>query len=402
MSDSPMFPTGYGQVTRNLLNRFKKANIDTHCFGMQLGGMTLHWGKVGNIYLDFPVYHSIHNNENWGSKGSLVYWNNLIKPDIQAFLCDSFMIGHLFSNKFEEKDKMVKKFCEADKLKGKKLFYFPLDSHEVYEAAKPVIKGMDILVAMSKHGRRTLKKDMGLDSHYIPHGFDPLVYRPLPDSIINPIRKQNKWEDKFVVGCVSRNQGRKMLPFLIDAFKEFSEGKPDAILFFHCFPNEQGAGGHNLAQYAKKLGINKKVIFSGTPSPYIGVPESQINIIYNAMDMHVLPTSGEGFGLPLIESMACGVPNIMSDCTTARELIRNHGEIIKLSAKMHGEHNTLRAIIDTKDLVKKMDKIYYSKKLREKYSQEGRKFVLKNYTWDKVVRGWLELFEFGEIKEKFI
>ena len=399
-SDHPILPTGYAQVTRNLLNQFKKANIETHCLGFQLGGATIHWSKIDNVYLDFPIYNPVFLGENYGDKGSIVHWSKIIKPDIVAFLCDSFMIKHLFDPKYkEEKDKIIK-YMEKDNVVGKRLFYFPFDSQDVYTEAKPVIENMDILVSMSKFGRDVLKKGTGKDCFYIPHGVDSAIYRPLPPSIVDPIKKENGWEKKFIVGCVSRNQSRKQMTRAIDAFKIFAENKKDVVLFMHCHPKDPA--GNDLIDYINKVGMKDKVVFSGMVSPFIGVPQSQVNLIYNCMDIHILATSGEGFGLTIAESMACGVPNVCTDYTTARELIEGHGELAKVITFVSGDKNTDRAFVDVNDMAKKMDKLYYNEKLRKRYSEVGRRFILDNYTWDRVVRAWLELFEWGEIKEKFI
>lgn len=43
--------------------------------------------------------------------------------------------------------------------------------------------------------------------------------------------------------------------------------------------------------------------------------------IYNMMDVHALPTGGEGFGIPTVEAMACGVPNVITNYTTGYELV---------------------------------------------------------------------------------
>jgi len=351
------------------------------------------------MYLDFPIYHPAFLGENYGDKGSIVYWNNNIKPDITAFLCDSFMIKHLFDVKYkEEGDKLVKYF-EKDKLVGKKLFYFPFDSQDVYTEARPVVEGMDIRVAMSKFGQKILKEQTGLDSFYIPHGVDTNIYRPLPKSIIEMIKKENNWDKKFVVGCVARNQSRKQLTRLIEAFKIFAENKDDVVLFMHTHPHDPA--GNNLVDFSKKIKIENKIVYSGMVSPFLGVPQSQMNVVYNCMDIHVLPTTGEGFGLPIIESMSCGVPNLCTEYTTAKELLEGHGEMAKITTFVSGDKNTDRAFVDIEDLAKKMDKLYYDKNLRERYSVDGRKFVLDNFNWEKVVRAWLELFEWGEIKEKF-
>ena len=43
--------------------------------------------------------------------------------------------------------------------------------------------------------------------------------------------------------------------------------------------------------------------------------------LYNCMDVFVLPTAGEGFGIPTVEAMACGVPICVTNYTTGYELI---------------------------------------------------------------------------------
>jgi len=399
-SDHPVIPTGYGQVTRNLLFNFKKSGIDTHCFGFQGFGQTINNMTINNEIVNYPVYSQLAFGENYGDKGSIVFWENQLKPDVTAFLCDSFMIKHLTDERIDKnKDGKSEIVKWINGIKSKKLIYFPFDSDTVYEDAKPIQEAMDIRVAMSKYSQKVLKKDTGLDSFYIPHGCDTSIFRPLNKDKIADVRKQNKWEDKFVVGCVARNQTRKQLTRLYDAFKIFAQDKDDVILFMHTSPVDNA--GPNLIEYSKQIGISEKIVYTGLKSPVVGFPPQQVNLVYNTMDVHVLPTTGEGFGLPIIESMAAGTPNICTDYTTSRELLEGHGEFAKIKSFVTGDKSTNRALVDTEDLAKKIEKLYNNQKLREKYSKTGREFVLQHYTWEKAIRMWLDLFEFGEIHEKY-
>jgi glycosyltransferase involved in cell wall biosynthesis len=81
---------------------------------------------------------------------------------------------------------------------------------------------------------------------------------------------------------------------------------------------------------AQCLGISKWVIwpdqeyFAGgriTPADLAGA--------YNAMDVFVLPTKGEGFGMPLVEAQACGTPVITTATTSGPELCRT-GRLINV------------------------------------------------------------------------
>jgi glycosyltransferase involved in cell wall biosynthesis len=259
----------------------------------------------------------------------------------------------------------------------------------VYAGAKEVMEQIDIRVAMSKFGQNVLKEGTGLDSTYIPHGFDPLVFRSIKDK--EGLKKSGGFENKFVVGCVARNQSRKMLPSMFKAFKEFKKDKDDAVLFCHMDPLDPQ--GWNLIDYCnlEKLTIGKDVFF-GMQRYSVGIPEPRLNMIYNMFDVHILPTSGEGFGLPIIESMACGIPNIATDYTTSEELIKGHGELIPVVDFIIGQLNTRRAMPSIPAMTEAMNKLYYNQELRKQYSRDSIEFA-KDFTWDKIVKMWLDLFE---------
>ena len=391
-SDSWMLPTGYSQVTRNILSNLFKAGVEVHNLAFQNVGFPSNMLVGERMVALYRMYYQLHPNEAYGNAGSVEFYNNEIKPDVTAFLADSFMLKWI-ADKITHEGKEITK---RQKLHGKTLFYFPFDSHDVYDGVVPVMEQMDIKVAMSKYAQNLLKTKAKIDSHYIPHGVDPVIYRPLPKQIVKKVRDENKWGDKFVVGCIARNQSRKNLPALFKAFAEFSKDKKDTVLLMHCDPVDPQ--GTNLYDLAKKLGIESKVTY-GMRRYSLGVPEFKITLAYNMMDIHALSTTGEGFGLPIIESMACGVPNICTNYTTAEELIGKNGELVNL-AKGHphiaGQLNTDRALVDIDDMVAKMNKLYDNPELRKKYSEAGRKHVLDNYGWERVCRMWMSLLEHGD------
>jgi glycosyltransferase involved in cell wall biosynthesis len=381
-SDCPNLPTGYAMVSRNLLQRFVKAGIGVNYMSFQNQGMPINFEMFGEKY-NFNLFYQLHHDEWYGNKDSVLFWANQMKPDLVAFLSDSFMLKWI-----AEKKPNWKEICKPN---TKSLFYFPFDSDHVYAGAKEVMEQIDIRVAMAKWGQNVLKKDTGLDSYYIPHGFDPNVFRPIRHK--EELKKSAGFENKFIVGMVARNQSRKMIPSLIQSFKQFQKDKPDAILFMHCDPLDPQ--GWNLIDYCNMEGliINKDVFF-GMQRYSLGIPEPRVNMIYNMFDIHVLPTTGEGFGLPIIESMAAGIPNIATDYTSCRELIEGHGELVPVKQYDYiiGQLNTRRALPDIPSMIELMNKLYYNKELRDRYSMDSIEFA-KDFTWDNVVRMWLELFE---------
>jgi phosphatidylinositol alpha-1,6-mannosyltransferase len=77
----------------------------------------------------------------------------------------------------------------------------------------------------------------------------------------------------------------------------------------------EGSDRARLEGFAQRMGISKHVIFAGR------VPESQIVAHYNLADAYVMPSTGEGFGIVLIEAAACGVPVIGSLADGSQEAL---------------------------------------------------------------------------------
>jgi glycosyltransferase involved in cell wall biosynthesis len=70
------------------------------------------------------------------------------------------------------------------------------------------------------------------------------------------------------------------------------------------------------------MGLQANITFSDTSaSPVMGLDKEQMARLYQISDFHVSATGGEGFGIPSLEAMACGLPIILPDNSTGPELI---------------------------------------------------------------------------------
>lgn len=76
---------------------------------------------------------------------------------------------------------------------------------------------------------------------------------------------------------------------------------------------------HELVALVRSLGIDGLVTFTGF------VPDDDLALLYNAATMLALPSKGEGFGLPVVEAMACGLPVIASDRNSLPEVLGGAG-----------------------------------------------------------------------------
>jgi len=285
-----------------------------------------------------------------------------------------------------------------ERLKTKWIWYLPVDSHELPTHFINDLRRPWKVVTMSQFAI-PLVKEIRNDVVHVPHGVDLEVFKRLPNR--NEIRKEEKLDDKFVVGFVGRNQERKQPERLMEAFSIFSKDKDDTLLYLHCDPKDimntsKDFAGNiypRLMLAMKKYGLGQKMVFSNNLIYSIGIPLDILVKIYNMFDVHALATLGEGFGLPIIESMACGVPNVMTDFTTCKELVYGRGEPVKVKTFMEGTQMIKRAIIDVDDMALKFEKLYQDRVLLKSYSDKCLKFV-EDYDWSrKIIPQWKKLFE---------
>jgi glycosyltransferase involved in cell wall biosynthesis len=158
---------------------------------------------------------------------------------------------------------------------------------------------------------------------YVPHGINTDVFKPATHDEKITFRKEiGLPEDAFIIGMVAHNQYRKMVNRLIDAFQIFLAKNPASLLVMHCLPRD--ATGWDLVQILKDRGLTNNVLFTDKASKGVGdihVPESEMRTLYCSFDVHALSTGGEGFGVPIVEAMACGIPNVITDFTTTKEFL---------------------------------------------------------------------------------
>jgi glycosyltransferase involved in cell wall biosynthesis len=178
-------------------------------------------------------------------------------------------------------------------------------------------------IAMTRFGESQLREH-GFDPLYVPHGVDTEVYRPHDDPRALK-EKMGLDPDVFVVGMVGanmqQNPPRKAFPQVFQAFAQFHAQHPDTFLYLHC----ETLGmyeGINLLHLAQACGIPAGAYGGVAQDKYLvgTVTGPQMAGIYSIMDVLANPSYGEGFGVPIIEAQACGVPVIVTDWTSMPEL----------------------------------------------------------------------------------
>jgi FkbM family methyltransferase len=176
-----------------------------------------------------------------------------------------------------------------------------------------------IPIAMSRFGERVLTEN-GFKPLYVPHGIDTSIFRPGDKAEARA--RVGVPADAFMVAMVAANVGkdgaRKAFYEQILAFAQLRKKHDDAVLALHT-------------DVSSHWGVDVKHLLSDLPrSSYVitdqyayrvGVPAETVADIYRAADITTNTSWGEGFGIPIIESQACGTPVVINDTTAMPELL---------------------------------------------------------------------------------
>jgi len=208
-----------------------------------------------------------------------------------------------------------------------------------------------------------------------PLGVDQSLFVPRPREEARKRALPPEWADKFVVGVVGRNQMRKRLDLTMKYFSHWIDSMDitDARLFLHSAPTgEEGSDIRSLAHY---YGLGNRVLLCEPPVG-IGVDEKMLSYVYSSFDVYATMSQGEGWGLPTLEAMSCGVPCIVPDWSGLGGWVMDAAVKIPcpttaLTAPMNGMMHTIGGVPDERTFIEELDAMYRSEVHRRTYISRG-------------------------------
>ncbi len=191
------------------------------------------------------------------------------------------------------------------------------------------------------------------------------------DDRVRSERVRNKYglPGRFILHAGSI-EPRKNLVFLLRAFKKAGEkyGMEDYALLL---AGRKAWGAKRLLREISMLGIEERVHVAGY------VPDEDLVFLYNLARLLVFPSVYEGFGLPVLEAMACGCPVIASDTPVNRELFGG-GVLLADSADEDGFALAIRECAENGEL-------------RSRLKTEGLSRS-KMFSWEKTASKTIQAF----------
>lgn len=151
----------------------------------------------------------------------------------------------------------------------------------------------------------------------LPNGIELEKY-DYNEAVRKEMRTKLGLEDRFVVGHAGRFSDQKNHTFLLDIFKEIARKNDKAVLLLF------GVGElvEPMKEKAKRLGIQERVIFYGA--------SSEMEKMYQAMDIFLMPSLHEGLPVTGVEAQASGLPCVFADTITKEVDITGHSVFLSL------------------------------------------------------------------------
>ncbi len=229
------------------------------------------------------------------------------------------------------------------------------------------LKSSTKIIAVSKATKMDLIKKIGCNPKKIEvvyEGYDQNLFKPLKnDALVSSLRHFRLKSGNYFL-FVGTVQPRKNLTKLIKAFASL-RGYDLAIA------GSKGWMSEDIYSLPKELGIDERVRFLGY------VPDRDLPALYSGAKAFIFPSLFEGFGLPILESQACGCPVITSNLSSMPEVA--------------GKGAILVNPYNIDDIVKGMKEIEDSK-TRDKLIKAGFENI-KRFSWEKCAKETLALLE---------
>jgi glycosyltransferase involved in cell wall biosynthesis len=285
---------------------------------------------------------------------------------------------------------------------SRKTFIFGTSEYQIVTDA--MITG-DMLAATRDYGHRIITPSnwsktgfinygVAPDSiNVIPHGVDSNIFWPLPENSRNEMRKNQSMEDNFIflhVGLMSENKG---VDVILKAFNIILKQYPHVKLLLK---------GHDSIYSSMERLDSALTLLRLNPSEienilarilYIGSTISFVEMagLYQIADAYLSPYNAEGFNVPVLEAMACGLPVICTKGGPTDDFI-NKEVALPVESKKLCKQGRYYFEPDLDHLVERMKFVIENHSFRNQARTIGPGYVKSNYSWSNIVDQMLEVF----------
>lgn len=390
LCDTPTENTGFACVVRNTLKHWLP-----HCERIDIWGINYNGWPHEYPYRIYPA------GRNWSAVQNL---DRLLKHIRDSDYTHLWILQDTFLLSDNDFPKVLRRLCDTKKIRI--VLYYPVDAPLENEWLD-IVRVADAAATYTQYGanetwralRPTEPPTVALPIKVIPHGVDTSVFYPLEPAKRWELRTAffPEWVGETILVNVNRNDRRKALLHSLQVLRELIDAHgPKYKLYLHCRSLNEGED-IDLYQVGERLGLKFGTDWvcpsdADFPRNIGAFTAEQLNELYNAADLCITTTLGEGWGLSITEAAAAGIKVIAPDNTSIPEIEKIVGdhriELVGLSRTgivQANDNSRVRYAVDTTRMAQKI-----STTAINHYSLSAR--AKEHLNWERIAKEWMDLF----------
>jgi len=413
--------TGFGKHMKHLLTYlYKNDNYEVIEFANSRSWSDpnlslMPWKCIGSLPSDQPSINEIKSHPSKERSAGYGHYkiDDLIKqekPDIYLAIEDIWGVDGFWNKKWWDKISSI--------------IWTPVDSLPLLDKHIEAVSKTKNIIVQASFAKKAFEDKGFKNVHLMPVPIDTDSFNKLNDNEKKSLRRKYSINEKdFIIGFVFRNQLRKSVPNLLDGFKLFKKSNPDsnAKLLLHTHWGE----GWDINKFLIEKNINKDDVlttyycdkckqyeikpFSGqdlncplcgseksqqTSQVTRGVSESQLNEIYNLMDVYCHPFTSGGQEIPIQEAKLTELVTLVTNYACGEDYCTKESGGLPLDWSEYREHGTqfIKASTNVSHISEQLSNVYnMTPQKRREMGKIARDFVIDFCSIESVCKNFENL-----------
>jgi D-inositol-3-phosphate glycosyltransferase len=378
-------PTGFGRVIRSIFQPLNK-DFELHQLATRYDGRPH----------DYPwKLYPAGKGESVYGYDQIVSLIDQVKPAIVFLLYDiPFQVPYM-----EE----LRRASPRPKI----VIYSPVEAGPIAPEITQRLSGVSRYVLFTEYGKREIAESLESvrepepafqfpELEVIPHGVDIDRFYPLADK--REARRALKLDDAehleaFIVLNANRNMPRKRIDLTMQGFAEFAKDKPANVkLYLHMATEDSG---WNVLILARRYGIFDRLIMTQADNSRPTFSDEKLNLLYNACDVGITTTTGEGWGMVSFEHAATRAAQIVPHHTSLADLWKGAAEFVEPVMTLTNPGNLTHAhIVMPEGVATALQRLYEDGNYRNALAEAAyRNATRPEFNWNSIAERWRRLFE---------
>jgi len=395
--------TGFGRVTHEVGERLVRD------YGHEIHVLaTNHKGDDYRSVLDpsqkTPLWlyrpDTIKGGDTYG-RFRIVEMLGKVAPEVTFFLNDpQLIIRTLYDNPADPRQ-YLRQFAPM-------LFYLPCDGYNLPPQWTEYLPKLGKVITMSNFGKAQYEGAKTVYHGVDPDRFWPVEEKPITTSTGDVLRSKRDCKryfeldpTGFLILRVDSNSGRKDYASLINALVPVIKRHQDIQVWLHCDPY-LGTASTNLPALITRYGdqLMERFRFPNNYDVGNGWPDQDLNALYNAADLFVSTSRGEGFGLTLAEAAMTALPVVAQNVSSIPEVVGPGAKLLEPDRYLTIPSGEDVCLSDVEAFSEAIEELYQSAGARRSLGEAGRKHVVESFSWDYAAKMFDEFITELAVRER--